>query len=60
MAATKGITQLSARKLISLSEQELVDFDIRGIDQGCEGGLMNDSFEFIINNDGLNTEAKYP
>ncbi|KAL6223122.1 hypothetical protein ACLB2K_006512 [Fragaria x ananassa] len=29
-------------------------------DQGCEGGLMDDAFEFINQNHGLSTEANYP
>ncbi|KAL5576564.1 hypothetical protein UlMin_018263 [Ulmus minor] len=60
VAATEGITQLSNGNLISLSEQELVDCDTSGTDQGCEGGLMDDAFEFIIGNKGLTTEANYP
>ncbi|XP_020233033.1 senescence-specific cysteine protease SAG39 [Cajanus cajan] len=60
VAATEGIHKLSTGKLISLSEQELVDCDTKGVDQGCEGGLMDDAFKFIIQNHGLNTEAKYP
>ncbi|GJZ63235.1 senescence-specific cysteine protease SAG39-like protein [Tanacetum coccineum] len=60
IAATEGITQLTTGKLISLSEQELVDCDIGGVDQGCEGGEMEDAFEFIIKNKGINTEAAYP
>nr|XP_043630316.1 senescence-specific cysteine protease SAG39-like [Erigeron canadensis] len=60
IAATEGITQLTTGKLISLSEQELVDCDISGEDQGCEGGEMEDGFEFIIKNKGINTEAAYP
>ena len=55
VAATEGITQLSNGNLISLSEQELVDCDTSGTDQGCEGGLMDDAFEFIIGNKGLTT-----
>ncbi|KAI3967177.1 hypothetical protein MKX01_042762 [Papaver californicum] len=39
VAAMKGITQLATGKLTSLSEQELVDCDTKGEDQGCEGGL---------------------
>ncbi|XP_054817242.1 senescence-specific cysteine protease SAG39-like [Prosopis cineraria] len=60
VAATEGITKLSTGKLISLSEQELVDCDTKGVDQGCEGGLMDDAFKFIMQNHGLNSEANYP
>ncbi|XXG63261.1 hypothetical protein AAC387_Pa05g1494 [Persea americana] len=60
VAATEGITQLTTGKLISLSEQELVDCDTSGKDQGCEGGLMDDAFDFIQHNIGLTTEVNYP
>ena len=53
----EGITQLKTGKLVSLSEQELVDCDTSGVDQGCEGGLMDDAFEFIVSNKGLTTES---
>ncbi|XP_028752648.1 senescence-specific cysteine protease SAG39-like [Neltuma alba] len=59
VAAMEGITKLSTGKLISLSEQELVDCDT-GVDQGCEGGLMDDAFKFIIKNNGITSEANYP
>ncbi|KAI3945892.1 hypothetical protein MKW98_007241 [Papaver atlanticum] len=49
----EGITQLTTGTLISLSEQELVDCDTSGQDQGCEGGLMDDASEFIQQNKGL-------
>ncbi|PON32633.1 Cysteine Protease [Parasponia andersonii] len=60
VAAMEGITKLSTGKLVSLSEQELVDCDVKGEDQGCNGGLMDDAFKFILTNQGLNTEAGYP
>ena len=60
VAATEGINKLKTGTLISLSEQELVDCDTKGVDQGCEGGLMDDAFKFIIKNGGLTTEAQYP
>ncbi|VAI01445.1 unnamed protein product [Triticum turgidum subsp. durum] len=60
VAATEGIVKLSTGKLVSLSEQELVDCDVHGVDQGCEGGEMDDAFKFIIKNGGLTTEANYP
>lgn len=56
----EGITKLSTGKLISLSEQELVDCDVHGEDQGCNGGLMDEAFKFIIKNGGLAGEPKYP
>ncbi|KAF5948240.1 hypothetical protein HYC85_014197 [Camellia sinensis] len=60
VAAMEGINQLTTGKLISLSEQELVDCDVSGEDQGCGGGLMDEAFKFIEQNNGLTTETNYP
>ncbi|KAM0950238.1 putative fruit bromelain [Dioscorea sansibarensis] len=60
VASMEGVTKLSTGKLISLSEQELVDCDIHGNDTGCQGGYMDNAFEFIIQNGGLTTEENYP
>lgn len=60
VAATEGIVMLSTGKLVSLSEQELMDCDIRSEDDACYGGDMQDAFEFIIKNGGLTMESNDP
>ncbi|KAF8020393.1 hypothetical protein BT93_G0947 [Corymbia citriodora subsp. variegata] len=60
VAAIEGITMIKKGKLLSLSEQELVDCDVNGKNLGCDGGFMDSAFEFIISKGGLTTEANYP
>lgn len=55
----EGVTFLATKKLISLSEQQLVSCDTKS-DEGCNGGLQEDAFDYVIKTGGLVTEASYP
>merc|ERR1719449_126515 len=56
--STEGAYAIASGKLVSLSEQDLVDCD--KVDHGCQGGLMDNGFDFIKKNGGIATEECYP
>jgi len=58
---------LAGNNLTTLSEQQLVDCDHecdpaspKDCDEGCDGGLMDNAFRWIIKNKGIATERSYP
>jgi len=65
--ALEGANYLATGKLLSLSEQQLVDCDHEcdpeeagACDSGCNGGLMNSAFEYTLKAGGLMKEKDYP
>jgi len=56
--AVEGAYFVAQNKLLSFSEQQLVSCDHNG-DQGCNGGLMDNAFEYIEKS-GISLESEYP
>ncbi|UYV65109.1 CTSV [Cordylochernes scorpioides] len=57
--ALEGQLYRATGKLVSLSEQELVDCSIDEGNAGCSGGLIVPSYEYIMENGDIHSEESY-
>jgi len=56
----EGAVQIKTGELKSVSEQQLVDCSGSEGNQGCNGGLMDYAFQWVIKNKGIASQSAYP
>lgn len=56
----EGLIAINKGELFNISEQQLIDCSSDEGNHGCEGGIMEQGYEYIIKNNGICSEEEYP
>ena len=59
IGALEGLNAIKNTNLVQFSEQQLVDCSQKQGNEGCNGGLMDFAFQYVMEN-GIESEADYP
>ncbi|CAA7398633.1 unnamed protein product [Spirodela intermedia] len=58
VAAVESLHKITTGRMITLSEQELVDCDHRN--KGCKPGYLHYTYQYVVENGGIDTASHYP
>ena len=58
--SVEGVVAIDTGVLHNISEQQLVDCSTDEGNHGCNGGVMDQGFKYIIDNGGICSEEEYP
>lgn len=60
IGALEGLHAIKTGQLVAFSEQQLVDCSQNEGNKGCSGGWMDQAFDYLWDEQGIETEKDYP